>query len=167
MLNHEFYTNTIKSVAHGSTFTINLNEKNLRVNGKYIIKNGQFCPKKDGTPSVFSGSPAEIFSDKTTEDIRSDIRTLYDEYKYSRPTERSGRKQRTAFRALYYDELPDEALYGEPRDVAQCALELYILLLAMSKRVEWSEFATNPKHHFYKDEIDGDLIILKDWFVAA
>lgn len=167
MLYHEFYLDIIKSVANGSSFSINLNKKNLRINGKYIIKNGQFCPKKDGTPSEFSGCAAEMFSDKTIEDIRSDIRTLYDDYKYSRPTERSGKKTRTAFRALSYDELPDEALYNEARDVAQCALEFYILLLAMSRRVEWGEFVANPNYHFYKDEIDGDLIILKDWFVAA
>lgn len=167
MLKHEFYINTMKAVAKGSRFNINLNTRSFRLDGKYIIKDGAFCHKKDGTPSVFSSCATEMFADKTSEDIRSDIRILYDEYKYSRPSERSDRKYCTAFRAIPYEQLPDEALFNESRDTCQCALELYVLLLAMSNRIEWAEFCGNPDYHFYKDSIDGDLIILKQWLVAA
>jgi hypothetical protein len=90
---------------------------------------------------------------------------LYIAYKYSLPSERSDKKCKKYFKALPIEELTDEQLmWGVRREVAQYALEAFILCAILNGDFIWNEEVYG--RWFYQDKVEPDLVILKSWIVG-
>lgn len=149
---NNIYQETLQLVSAGARFKVDLFNLNLMVDGKYIITNGQFSGQL--------GLPGGSFSIGVFE-------RLYDRYNHSIPSERTEHKPRTLFRALVEHELTDEdMLYGESREVAQVALELYVLCSVLNGSLTWDVFQEqNPKAlWFWQSPNHPTLIVFKNWF---
>lgn len=142
----------IERVDNGERFHIDFEKRNMKVGRTYLIKDGEY----DKDKYMLS------LSKKATLDIILDnIEDFYNEYKYSMPSERSENKRRKYFKALSAEELNiDDMINGEPREVAQCILEGYILVNILKGTLYWDEQLMG--RWFYQGN-DPDLIILKKW----
>lgn len=142
------YDEAIKRVIEGARFSVNFENRSLRINGKYIIKSGKY-----------EGELIKNQYDRPLEQIER----LYDRYRHSVPSERSDNKRRTYFRALPEDKLSDDdMLYGTPREVAQIELELFVLCQILQNILQWDDFANGQ--WFWQSPTLPSLILLKKWF---
>lgn len=143
------FQNSVEKVKHGARFSINLKQRSLKIDGKFIIKNGAY----DGELGFNS-----------TQDIEREIEALYERYRHSLPSERNDNRRKRYFQALPEHMLSTEdMLYGEPREVAQIKLELYILCAIITGSLKWEEFAEDK--WFWQSPNHKDLIILKEWCI--
>ena len=146
------YLEMLERVEDGKRFHIDFEKRIMKVGGETIIDNGEY----DTSKKLYE---EEISSPEVLLDT---IEELYKHYKYSLPSERSDNKRRKYFKALSVDELTDEQLIvGQPREIAQFALEAFILLAILNGNFVWDE-----KLHgkwFYQRPCDQDLIILRSW----
>ena len=141
------YQDTIEAVEHGSCFKVDFQSRNLKVDGKFIIKDGEY--------------KGELGVDIPVNPL-AEIERLYRQYRHSIPSERSERKVRNYFRALAEHELGDEdMLYGKHREATQAALELYILCAILQNKLQWEDFAKDK--WFWQSPNEPSLIILKQW----
>lgn len=142
------YHEAVRAVRDGAGFKVDYRHRSLKIDGKYIIRNGKF----EGGLGIKSCS---------VEEFLANMEGLYRRYKHSVPSERSESKSRQYFRALPEKDLDDDdMLYGEPRDVAQIALELYLLgniILGLG----WN--AETMGRWFWQGKTDKDLVILRRW----
>ena len=144
---YNIYEETIKKVEQGSRFSVNFQQRSLKIDGKYVIKNGKY------------EGECEIEQDGYSLEI---ITQLFVRYHHSVPSERSVSKRKNYFIALPEQKLSDEdMLYGEAREVAQIKLELYVLLAIMTGTLNWDDFAKDK--WFWQSPYHKDLIMLKDW----
>lgn len=145
------YQRATEAVSNGARFRVNFSERSLKVNDRHLIKNGEY----EGELGIEAES-----EDKVLETIEN----LYRVYKNSTPSERSESKSKQYFRALPEHQLSDDAmLYGQPRELAQIRLELYILCQLILG------FTWNPETMgtwFYQGKQDKDLIIIRKWLEA-
>lgn len=141
------YNQAIASVDAGSKFQINFQNRSLKIDGKYVIKDGKY----DGDLGVeITNTPLET------------ITQLYNRYQHSLPSERSDNKCKCYFQALPEHKLSDEdMLYGESREHAQIALELYVLGVILNESLKWDNFAKSL--WFWKSPENKDLILLREW----
>lgn len=145
---NNIYQSAIQSVENGSNFKVDFQSRSLKIDGKYVIKEGKY----EGDLGASSSNEDEFF---TT------VEELYSRYKHSVPSERSESKSRQYFTALPERDLSDEAmLYGERRDKAQIELELYILCQIILG-FKWN--AEKMGRWFWQSKSDKDLVILRDW----
>ena len=145
------YNEAIAAVEDGAKFRVDFEHRSLKINGKYIIKDGEY----EGELGV------DPFENMTT--ILSEIERLYEEYKNSIPSERSQNKIRVYFNALKENEIADEdMMYGEHREVAQIRLELYLLCCIINDTFQWSELPPYCSY-YWQSKKDKNLIILRDW----
>ena len=141
------FTQTIEKVRQGARFSINFQKRSLKLNGRYIIKEGEF--------------KGELDFDSSSESL-SEITFLYTRYRHSIPSERSDNKRRKYFYALPEHKLSNEdMLYGESRELAQIKLELYVLMLILTHSLDWNDIAKGK--WFWQSPEEKDLIILKEW----
>lgn len=150
------FKTVLKLLIEGAKWNINLMTRSLRVDGKFIIKNGEY----EG--ELGNGSPE--FASK--EYIISKLNELYVKYKYSIPSERTNSRRRIYFKALREHELSDEdMLYGAPREIAQFVLEYTLLTLVISGVFDkhWDEWSMG--NWFWQSEEDKDFVIIKNWVV--
>lgn len=146
------YQETIEKVEKGARFRVNFENRSLRVNGKYVIKDG----KHEGELGIVPQS---------TEDTLKEIERLYQRYRHSIPSERSDTRRKTYFQAIAEHELSDDDMfYGERRDNAQIALELYVLCSILNGSLVWDDFAVGK--WFWKSPNEDGLIILKNWIIS-
>lgn len=142
------YQEAVLAVRDGAGFKVDLTRRSLRIDGRYIIREGQY----DGELGVL---PC------TADEVLSTVEELFRRYKHSVPSERSESMSRRYFTALPESELSDEdMLYGCRRDKAQIELELY-LLCQLINGLEW-----NPEtmgSWFWQGKTDKDLVILRRW----
>lgn len=143
------FQETIQAVRNGAKFKVDFRSRTLKLNGKYIIKDGKFEGELGLELSI------------NTDEFLSQIDELYNRYKHSIPSERSESKSHRYFVALPERNLSDEdMLYGERRDKAQIELELYILCQILNG------FKWNPEEMgkwFWQSKEDKDLVILRNW----
>ena len=141
---------TIEAVGGGSRFVIDLESRSLKVDGKFIIENGEH----EGSLGLDRVS---------AEDMLSEIENLYQRYKYSIPSERSQSKRRNYFLALPEHELEDDdMLYGDNREVAQVSLELYVLISVLNGTFDVDK-VFGARQWFWQSNVDQDLVILRKW----
>lgn len=146
------YLEMLERVENGERFYINFEKRTMKVGGKVIIDKGEY----DTSKKLYDG---EIYS---IDALLSIIQALYKKYKYSLPSERSDNKRRKYFKALSVDELTDEQLIiGQPREVAQFALEAFILCTILNGDFVWDEETMGK--WFYQCPSDQDLVILRNW----
>lgn len=145
---NNIYHESVQAVKDGAKFRVDLERRNLTIDGKKIITNGEY----EGELGM---------SLATLDDFLYTVNRLYAYYKNSVPSERSESKSRQYFRALSERELSDEdMLYGKRRDPAQIELELYILCQVLLG-LEWVEALMGK--WFWQSKEDKDLVILKQW----
>ena len=146
------YLELIKRVSDGEAFHIDFEKRNMKVGKEYLIKEGEFDESKE----LISG----------TYDLRTIlnmIEELYQQYKYSLPSERSDNKRRKYFKALPMEEITDEQLMvAERRETSQAALEGFVLCMIVSGQLVWDDKIMNGTW-FYQSEFDPDLVLLRSW----
>lgn len=141
------YNESIRKVHNGAKFRVDFQKRNLKVDGKYVIKQGEYEGDLGIDPC---DNPLET------------ITLLYVKYRHSIPSARSDSKRRNYFIALpEYKLEEDDMLYGEQRELAQIKLELYILIMILNGSLKWNDFAKDK--WFWQSPDHKDLIILKDW----
>lgn len=146
---NNIYNNAIQQVREGAKFKVNFESKSLRINGQYVIKNGQY----EGNLGIDKIESVEALSE---------IERLYSRYRHSIPSERDTVSNKLYFHALKESELWDEdMLFGEHRQEAQIKLELYVLCLILNGSLVWDEFAKDK--WFWQSRNFPSLVILKQW----
>ena len=145
---NNIYQQSIQAVEEGANFKVDFHSRSLKLNGKYIIQDGQY----EGELGVFPCVGNEFFSN---------VEEMYHRYKHSVPSERSESKSRRYFTALSEKNLDDEAmLYGLRRDKAQIELELYVLCQILLG-FQWDTDTMGK--WFWQSKTDKELVILRDW----
>lgn len=141
-----------EKVHNGSTFRVNLEKRDLVIDGKYIIKDGQY----EGCLGYDTNFPVN--------DLLVMVEGFYWQYCRSVPSARSEARYRRYFRALPEHELSeDDMLYGENRELAQLRLELYLLIAILNSDLIWDEFAKG--YWFWQSDKYKSLIILRQWII--
>lgn len=141
-----------EKVYNGSTFRINLEKRDLVIDGKYIIKDGKY----EGELGYDTKFPVNA--------LLVMVEEYYREYLHSVPSARSEAKYRRYFRALPEHELSEEdMLYGQHRDITQLRLELFILIAIIQNTFVWDDFAKGK--WFWQSKKRPSLIILKKWIM--
>lgn len=141
-----------EKVHNGSSFRINLEKRDLVIDGKYIIKEGQY----EGSLGYDTNFPVN--------DLLVMAEGFYWQYRHSIPSARSEARCRRYFRALPEHELSeDDMLYGENRELAQLRLELYLLIAILNSDLIWDEFAKG--YWFWQSDKYKSLIILRQWII--
>lgn len=141
------YYEAIEKVQNGAKFHIDFQQRSLKIDGKYVIKSGEY--------------EGELGLEASTDPLPA-ITQLFLRYQHSLPSERSDNKRYRYFNALPEHELTDDdMLYGEPRETAQIKLELYVLIMILNGSLRWDEFAKDK--WFWQSPNVKDLIILKEW----
>jgi hypothetical protein len=138
------YQETLQAVENGAIFKVNFQDRSLKVNGKYVIKDGEY----EGDLGVNA---------EDNETILSTLETLYDQYRHSIPSARSRSRYFIALKEEALDD--DDMLFGESREPAQVKLELY-LLCQIILGMKWSD---SFGKWFWRSQKHKDLIVLKNW----
>lgn len=152
------FTETLQAVEQGASFKVNFKERTLKVNGKKV--------ELDNVDTF------GIDSCQSKELVISTIEDYYSVYKHSRPTETWVNKShhRMYFKALREDEIIkssgeemdlDDMLFGESRDVAQCRLELYVLLSIINGTLKW--YDDWGGWYFWQSSNDKQLVLFREW----
>lgn len=141
------YEQALAKVENGSRFRVNFQNRSLKIDGKYVIKDGKY----DGELGVeLTDSPLE------------QITQLYTRYQHSLPSERSENKRKCYFKSLPEHLLnDDDMLYGQSREYTQIALELYVLGVILNGSLKWDNFAKGL--WFWQSPENKDLILLREW----
>lgn len=146
------YEELIKRVSDGETFYVNFKNQSLKIGKKFIVTDGFY----DDDRTLYTTSEIEM------SDVLAYIETLYENYKYSLPSERSDSKRRQYFKALPMDKLTDkQMIVGERREVARARLEGFILCMIVDGFFVWDE--NEMGKWFYQSNRDPDLVILRSW----
>lgn len=145
------YNQALQQIENGARFKIDFEKRSLKVNGKYLIKDGVY----DGDLGRHAWA-----------DPLCELRLLYIRYKHSVPSERTDSKRRNYFRALPEKELSDhDMMYGELREIAQFKLEMYVLCNILKGFFHWDDFAKDK--WFWQCPTQPSLILLKKWIVPT
>lgn len=141
------YEQALAKVENGSRFRVNFQNRSLKIDGKYVIKDGKY----DGELGV-----------KLTDSPLEQITQLYTRYQHSLPSERSENKRKCYFKSLPEHLINDEdMLYGQSREYTQIALELYVLGVILNGSLKWDDFAKGL--WFWQSPENKDLILLREW----
>lgn len=136
------YDEIIEKVKDGAKFFINLEKRTLRLDGKLI-------------------GLKEIEMPESNINVMITIESLYENYKHSIPSERSESHRKCYFKALPEKNLSDkDMMYGEPREVARCRLELFVLMAIVNGKLTWHD---EWGSWFWQSNYDKDLIIFRQW----
>ncbi len=146
------YEEITELVSQGAHCSVDFKKRTIKVNNKLVkMEEREF--------GIDNYDDLDDWLDK--------VEDLYDDFKYSKPTQRSMKRERKAkFRGLSVSQLIEacghDALNNPiSRDVAQAKLEMFILLSLI-------QGSFNPDELFAKDWFyqgaDKSLIIRKDWF---
>lgn len=150
------YVELVARVDNGEPFSIDFEKRNMKVGKEYLIKNGEY----DKSREVFDMGHREIYSLYVALHM---LRKLYENYKYSLPSERSDSKRKKYFKALPIESIPDDKLLiAERRETAQARLEGFILCAIITDQFKWDEEIMGGKW-FYQSEKDPDLVLLRSW----
>lgn len=141
------YEELVERVSNGETFHIDFEKRTMKIGKEIVVKNGEYVSERNLIATINT-------------DILGTIESLYKNYKYSLPSERSDSKRRVYFKALAVDELTDEQLIlADRREIAQAALEGYILCMIINGKFKWPD----DTGWFWQSKNDEDLVILKKW----
>jgi len=146
------YEELIKRVEEGESFYINLKNQALKIGKEFIVADGFY----DDERILYTTSELEM------SEILAYIETLYENYKYSLPSERSDSRRRQYFKALPVDKLTDKQMAtGQRREVARARLEGFILCMIVDGFFVWNEEEMGK--WFYQSNRNPDLVILRNW----
>lgn len=141
------YEELIDRVERGERFNVNFEKQTIKIGKKKL--------------NLFDHE-RKLMNYVSKDEIVNDIELLYQNYKYSTPSERSDSKRRMYFKALPVDKLTDAQLVcGVSRELAQARLEGFILCAVVQGYLTWDDF--NVDGWFWQSSNDNDLVILKSW----
>ena len=147
------YEELVQRVSDGETFYINFKNRSMKIGKKFIIADGVYDDGRELIDCNYT----------STSDILGKIESLYADYKYSLPSERSDNKRRKYFKALSIEEITDEQLIvADRRETMQAALEGFVLCAVLAGQLVWDEEIMGGKW-FYQSEKDPDLVLLRSW----
>ena len=133
---------------NGAKFSVDFKSRSLKLNGEYLIKNGEVLIER--------GMPLYV-----PEHFLFHIRDFYSAYRHSIPSERSESRGRNYFKALPEKDLSDQdMLYGQHREFCRSQLEVYILC-CMMEGAKWDD---SWGKWFWHDTDEPNLILLRTWF---
>lgn len=145
------YEELVQRVFDGETFYINFKNKSMKIGKKFVIADGVYDTERKLIDSNCNDVNA----------VLKQIESLYEDYKFSLPSERSDCKRRKYFKALSIEEISDGQLMTATRREEACArLEGFILCMILSNKLKWNE---NWGTFFWQSAKDGDLILLRGW----
>lgn len=145
------YEELVQRVSNGESFYINFKNRAMKVGKKFLIADGVY----DAERKVIDCECDSI------QDVLAEIERLYENYKYSLPSERSDSKYRKYFKALSIEELPDDKLMtATRREVARARLEGFILCTVLIGKFKWTK---DMGSWFWASKNDSDLVIIKNW----
>ena len=134
----------------GRPFSVDFEKRNMKADGRYLIKDGEWDKEKKLLPTELQNV-----------DILKTIEDMYFQYKNSLPSERNDSKRRKYFKAASMDEIPDALLWSfDYREREQAKLEGFILCSILSGAFKWTE---DMGKWFYQSKNDPDLVILRNW----
>lgn len=148
------FNELVERVSNGETFHIDFEKRTMKVGNKFLIKNGEYNTSR----RLFSMENDSYF---TIDIILQMIDCLYKSYKYSIPSKRSDSKRRVYFKAFPMEEISDEELVMERREILQARLEGFILCMILEGRFVWDEKKLGK--WFWQSNEDPDLIIIRKW----
>lgn len=144
------YNEVLDAVRNGKKFRVNLKEKSLKVDGKFIIERGEYDNEKE-----------LIHIGDCTLSAITMLEDLYEQYRTSVPSSTVLGSQ-SYFKALEVDELTDYDLVNNiGRNEAQASLELYILC---NREQLFKEMFEGNSKWFWQGK-DKSLIVLREWLV--
>ena len=156
------YKKLIESVENGNRFKIDLVNKNLWINKRQIIMEGEIIDERYlNEPLIEFDDLADYFeySPILNEHCWGVANYLYSNYKHSSPRQ-SHLGNKPYFKSLDVEDLYDYDLaYGLDRNTAQFILEGYILFASL---VGWLKME-NEKHWFYQSRDDKEFVVLNNW----
>lgn len=139
----------LSKVDNGATFSVDFKQRNLKVNGRYLVKEGKYKGEYGFLPC------------KALEHVEE----LYHAYRYSYPSE-DGVKYRSYFTPLTAEELSvKDMVLGKDREVARAELESYILGLMLSG-FSWDDQDELKGKWFWRSSKEPSLRLLKEWFTG-
>lgn len=142
----------ITGVEQGKPFYINFKKRTMKLNGKFIIREG-----------VINEGYYLPEHEIAFKDLIALLELAYDNYKNSTPTEKSMSNKRCYFKAKEYKNMTDaEMVCGMNRDVARAYLEGSVLCFLLNGQLKIDELFDNK--WFWQSKVDTDFIMLKDWF---
>ena len=142
------YEELISRVFDGENFHIDFEKRTMKIGKDKVVLCGEYNRKRKLIE--FDGY------------VLKTIYELYQNYKYSLPSERSDSKRKGYFKALSVNELTDEQMAtGERREVAKAKLEGFILCTILTGQLVWDEQIMGK--WFYQSGNDPDLVILRSW----
>lgn len=144
----------VERVSNGETFHIDFEKRTMKVDGEFLIKNGEY----DTSRCLFEMKDDSHFA---VDSILQTINSLYKSYKYSIPSKRSDSKRRVYFKAFPMEEISDEELVMERREISQARLEGFILCMILEGRFVWDEKKLGK--WFWQSNEDPDLVIIRKW----
>lgn len=146
------YEELIKRVEDGESFYVNFKNRALKIGKEFVVADGFY----DDERTLYTDCELEM------SDILGYIQMLYENYKYSLPSERSDSKRRRYFKALPVDKLTDKQMAtGERREVARAKLEGFLLCMIVDGFFAWDEDEMGK--WFWESKSDPDLVILRKW----
>lgn len=148
------FNELVERVSNGETFHIDFEKRTMKVGNGFLIKNGEY----DTSRYLFSMEDDSYF---TIDIILQMIDCLYKRYKYSIPSKRSDSKRKVYFKAFPMEEISDEKLVMERREISQARLEGFILCMILEGRFVWDEKKLGK--WFFQSNEDPDLVILRKW----
>lgn len=137
-----------REVTNGAKFSVDFKKRSLKLNGEYLVK--------DGNALIERGYPLYV-----PENFLFHIKDFYYAYKHSIPSERSESQGKRYFNALPENELSDEdMMYGQYREFCRAQLEVYIFCCII-EGAKWDE---SWGKWFWYDTDEPNLILLREWF---
>ena len=142
------YEELIQRVSVGETFHIDFVNRDMKIGKHKIINSGEYDDARELIK--FDGN------------VLMTIYELYQNYKFSLPSERSDSKTHKYFKALSIEEISDvQLMVAERREVAQARLEGFILCMVLNGQFVWDENKLGK--WFWQSKNDPDLVILRSW----
>lgn len=137
-----------REVTNGAKFSVDFKKRLLKLNGEYLVK--------DGNVLIERGYPLYV-----PESFLFHIKDFYYAYRHSIPSERSESQGKRYFNALPENELSDEdMMYGMFREFCRAQLEVYIFC-CMVEGAKWDD---SWGKWFWYDSDEPNLILLREWF---
>lgn len=152
------YTDLINCAQNGKRFKIILDKKNLSINGKNVVIDGNAI---SDSVIISNTDLQQIGINDCLNNCWDIVKDLYLKYEHSCPHE-SCNGDKSYFKPLPFEELSDaELAYNDDRYLCQALLEGYLLLASLNGNLKW-EFGSN---WFWQDKSNKHLIVLKNWII--
>lgn len=145
--------NIIDEIKKGAPFVVNFKNRSLKVNKKYVIKNGE---------------PIENLDEHINKNVtKRFIEDLFFTYYTSKPE--VGMPKNVYYQKRKLDEMDDsDMICGSNGHVSRFMIEFYTLIGIINSSLNWALDEMNRSGHFFwKSDNYRELIILKEFFNYA